>query len=175
MYCYRPKKKKEQWWIIIVIAGLMLLADISRPQVHAVIDRMHEDHTMTIVNEITPEYDPCALETVICEGEEQPEITKITPEDEIDMIIKNYFGEDWKLARAIMMSEGCYDTTAFNPTNNSNDRGIWQISRRWHPEVDDACARDVKCSTKETYRISKGGTDWHEWSGYLFGRYKKFL
>ena len=42
----------------------------------------------------------------------------------------------------------------------TGDRGIFQINRKWHPEVSDKCAFDYKCNTKEAIRIIK------EWNGY---------
>ena len=44
-----------------------------------------------------------------------------------------------------------------NPKNNSYDRGWFQISRRWHPEISDECATDIRCSTEFTIEmINKG-------------------
>lgn len=44
-----------------------------------------------------------------------------------------------------------------NPKNNSYDRGWFQISRRWHPEISDECSSDIKCSTEWTMdMINKG-------------------
>lgn len=49
-----------------------------------------------------------------------------------------------------------------NNTNGSRDRGLMQISKRWHPEVDDTCAYDVDCAMDWTAAyIEKHG--WDEW------------
>lgn len=50
-----------------------------------------------------------------------------------------------------------------NPKNASYDRGWFQISRKWHPEVSDECAFDLKCATSESIRIldERG---WDEWA-----------
>ena len=61
-----------------------------------------------------------------------------------------------------------------NP-DGSRDRGPWQINDRWHPEVSDACAFDLACSTGEAYRLSSQGSSWSAWSAYTNGRYKQFL
>ena len=49
-----------------------------------------------------------------------------------------------------------------NPYNNSYDRGFFQISRRYHPEVTDECAFDLECATKESIRIirQRGFEEW---------------
>lgn len=49
-----------------------------------------------------------------------------------------------------------------NTTNGSFDRGWFQISRKWHPEVTDECSVDIKCSTVESIRIinEKGFDEW---------------
>lgn len=42
------------------------------------------------------------------------------------------------------------------------DRGLWQISDKYHPEVSNSCAYDYSCSTKEAIRIIKkhGFKEW---------------
>ena len=50
-----------------------------------------------------------------------------------------------------------------NPTNNSYDRGIFQISRKWHPEVDDVQAFDFESATKEAIRIQRRA-GWEAWA-----------
>lgn len=44
------------------------------------------------------------------------------------------------------------------------DRGIFQINRRWHPQVSDECAFDYKCNTREAIKIRKAWGNWHAWS-----------
>lgn len=46
--------------------------------------------------------------------------------------------------------------------SNGEDRGIAQISKRWHPEVSDECAFDAECAmTWAAQRIKDGYI--HEW------------
>jgi Lysozyme like domain len=46
-------------------------------------------------------------------------------------------------------------------------RGLWQINKDWHPEVSDACAYDVTCSTRWSLeRIRAGYVD--EWSTWKY-------
>ena len=58
--------------------------------------------------------------------------------------------------------ESRFTPTAFNPTNKSNDRGIYQISKRWHPEVSDDVAYDPKQATEWTVERIKAGYG-YEW------------
>jgi peptidoglycan hydrolase-like protein with peptidoglycan-binding domain len=78
---------------------------------------------------------------------------------------------------AICLAESGGVTDAVNITGNkpktSRDRGLWQINDYWHPEVSDAEAFDAAQNARETFRISKSGTDWHEWATYNHGTYLK--
>lgn len=51
--------------------------------------------------------------------------------------------------------------------DGGESRGLWQIHRGWHPEVSDACAYDVTCSTDWSLeRIRAGYVD--EWSTWKY-------
>lgn len=92
--------------------------------------------------------------------------------------IKFVFKDNWKVAYAVMMSEGELNVKAFHQNNDrlrTHDRGLFQLNSFWHIEVLDSCAYNMECNIKEAYRISKGGTDWHEWYGYTKGDYLKYL
>lgn len=58
----------------------------------------------------------------------------------------------------------------FDPTKLGDDgqsRGLWQISKIWHPEVSSSCVFDVQCSTYWALkRIHKGYVN--EWSTFRF-------
>jgi hypothetical protein len=49
--------------------------------------------------------------------------------------------------------------------DDGESRGIFQISRRYHPEVSDACAYDYKCATEWSLaRIAAGhANEWTTW------------
>jgi|SRR5579864_8886516 len=49
--------------------------------------------------------------------------------------------------------------------DNGQSRGIWQINRVYHPEVSDACAYDVQCSTDWSLRRIQDGyvNEWTTW------------
>lgn len=179
MYCYSPKNKlklktKLQLVLIIILYTAIVLSPLYRDKIHQFkidefIAGFFKEKVIYVNNEEVPKYNPCELDVVVCDGE------KTTDKEAIDNIIKKYFGDNWKLARAVMMAEGNYNPRAFNPTNGSNDRGIWQISAKWHPEVSDACAYNVECSTNVAYQLSKGGEDWSAWWGFRTRSYLKFL
>jgi hypothetical protein len=51
--------------------------------------------------------------------------------------------------------------------DGGESRGLWQINKSWHPEVSDACAYDVTCSTDWSLeRIRAGYVD--EWSTWKY-------
>jgi hypothetical protein len=53
--------------------------------------------------------------------------------------------------------------------DGGDSRGLWQINKTWHPEVPDACAYDVSCSTHWSLeRIRDGYVD--EWSTWKYCR-----
>lgn len=52
-----------------------------------------------------------------------------------------------------------------NTHNNSFDRGYFQISRRWHPEVSDECSFNLECATRATIEIQKKSS-WNSWMCY---------
>ncbi|MGH9679334.1 MAG: hypothetical protein ACRD4Y_05250 [Candidatus Acidiferrales bacterium] len=55
--------------------------------------------------------------------------------------------------------------------DGGESRGLWQINRNWHPEVSDACAYDVRCSTRWSLeRIREGHSN--EWSTWKYCREK---
>jgi hypothetical protein len=67
------------------------------------------------------------------------------------------------------------DNTALNPPGRGIDRGILQINSYWHSEVTDLDAYNPVTAFREGYRISKAGTDFHEWVTFTSGAYQRFL
>lgn len=49
--------------------------------------------------------------------------------------------------------------------DGGESRGLWQINKEWHPEVSDACAYDVRCSTGWSLRRIRAGylDEWSTW------------
>lgn len=59
--------------------------------------------------------------------------------------------------------------------NQTGDRGLWQINRRYHPEVSDACALTPSCAAQAAFRISQGGVNWTSWTTFQNGSYRAHL
>lgn len=57
----------------------------------------------------------------------------------------------------------------------SVDRGLSQINSYWHSEVSDRCAYDTYCNLQQFYRISSHGRNFHPWSTYNSGAYRRFF
>lgn len=141
---------------------------------------MFEDKSFTVNNgvEITQkEFDPCGLRDVYCEGEENKTITTEQEEELLptETLVKEVFGDNWKLAYAIIMAESGGNQYAFNGNNRngSTDSGLWQINSIH--KLSDNCMYDVECSTEFSYRLSKGGSDFTPWVAYNNKAYLKFL
>jgi hypothetical protein len=49
--------------------------------------------------------------------------------------------------------------------DEGESRGLWQINKAWHPEVSDACAYEVACSTDWSLERIRGGyaDEWSTW------------
>ena len=91
--------------------------------------------------------------------------------------IQYVFGDNWKLAYGVMMSESGGKGTATNYNKDkarSADFGFWQINDYWH-DVSLECSRDIKCSTAFAYKLSKKGTDFSAWYGYRNKSYLTFM
>jgi hypothetical protein len=78
-------------------------------------------------------------------------------------------GVDPHIAEWIVAHESRHRPEAIGDGGES--RGLWQINKAWHPEVSDACAYDVTCSTGWSLdRIRAGYLD--EWSTWKYCKAK---
>jgi hypothetical protein len=74
-------------------------------------------------------------------------------------------GVDPQVAEWIVTHESSHHPEATGDGGDS--RGLWQINKEWHPEVSDACAYNVTCSTDWSLeRIHAGHVD--EWSTWKY-------
>jgi hypothetical protein len=55
--------------------------------------------------------------------------------------------------------------------DGGESRGLWQINKEWHPEVSDACAYNVRCSTGWSLERIRAGYA-NEWSTWKYCREK---
>lgn len=82
-------------------------------------------------------------------------------------------------ATAVAIRESGGDTAAYRDAsknkNGGNDRGLYQINSKWHPEVSDATAYDPVLATAAAYTISidketgVGFKNWEAWDGAKLG------
>jgi hypothetical protein len=93
-----------------------------------------------------------------------------------------FTGRGLRLAVAVGLAESDGNPTARGPNPptpgcpaGSLDRGAWQLNNCYHAEVSDACADDLACAARETYRISAAGSDWNQWTTYTSGAYQAQL
>ncbi len=96
----------------------------------------------------------------------QETITPSVSKTEIyDYLVKEakIYGVDPIKATWIVSKESQWDATKMGDDGNS--RGLWQISRIYHPEVSDACAMDWKCSTRWSMQwIAKDPSHIFQWT-----------
>ena len=105
-----------------------------------------------------------------------PTPTPVIPTDFVNYV-KFKFGPD--ADKAFLLLQGSTKCQGENPTFNpkaicdntlwgavGQDRGYWQINNVFHPDVNDWCASDVKCSTDYVYRMYKndGNTFSKRWT-----------
>ncbi len=99
-------------------------------------------------------------------------------------------GGDLAVAVAIGMAESgcdalaCYDDTtgsecsasAAAGSNDSIDRGVWQINSHYWKDVTNRCAFNGLCNALSSYnQVSGNGTNFTPWTTYLAGTYKRYL
>lgn len=72
-------------------------------------------------------------------------------------------GVDPQVAEWIVAHESRHRPAATGDGGES--RGLWQINRAWHPEVSDACAYNVTCSTDWSLERIRAGhiNEWSTW------------
>ena len=69
---------------------------------------------------------------------------------------KNFKWTDWLVRLAMCESTLNPDATLDNG-HYGLDRGLFQINNKYHPEVSDECAFDIKCATEWTmWRVKNG-------------------
>lgn len=89
-------------------------------------------------------------------------MAKLSPGELVALVRRHKF-PDPATAVAVILGESGGDPRATNREPGNIDRGLWQISSRWHPDVSDSDAYDAERSTAHAFRISSGGTDFNAW------------
>jgi len=121
---------------------------------------------------MTPEPVEVIHEPVVEEQVEEPREVLIRVEyttEGIKRLIRETFPEDAETALKIAACESGYNPEAYNPTNNSHDRGIFQISDKYHKktwtEMGYTDMHDVKQNI-EYARVLYEESGWNHWVCY---------
>ncbi len=84
------------------------------------------------------------------------------PEPESPQAIILRIADEYGINRALMTNMA-WSESRFEPlSDNGYDRGLFQINRKYHPEVSDECAFDAECAARWTAQRIKDGYS-HEW------------
>jgi hypothetical protein len=87
-----------------------------------------------------------------------------------------FSGNGWVISVAVSLAESQGWTRAvLINADCSHDRGLWQISNEWQPEVSDGQAFDPAGCAQAAFTISSGGSNWQPWTTYLNGAYQQFM
>lgn len=81
---------------------------------------------------------------------------------------------DPKLAAAIAFAESGGVPGAQVRSSKEWSVGLWQINLYAHPMYSAAQMKDPKQNARAALQISRGGTDWSQWSTYVNGAYHAF-
>lgn len=87
-----------------------------------------------------------------------------------------FTGDAVDIAVAVAHAESSFRLAAVNHnTNGTIDRGLWQINSVHSQYNGNQLLSDGLYNAKAAYQISSGGKDWHPWTTYNNGAYKKYL
>lgn len=135
----------------------------------------------SVVGEVKAVETPPAVAKIAAPAQAQSNVqkthlAKVETKEEVKAEIARVFGPHATTALCIAFHESGYQAKVTGPKrwvngvlhignrDGSRDRGVFQLNSRWHAEVSDAQAYDAKQNIAHAYRISKGGTDWHQWA-----------
>lgn len=111
-----------------------------------------------------------AFEEIIIPTKQEPKEVRIQvvyDQESIIEEIERVFGEGHIMLK-VAWCESRYDQFAFNPTNGSNDRGVFQISEFWHGVGDEMYDVPTNVAFAKKLYDRNGLSDWsasrHCWS-----------
>ena len=107
-----------------------------------------------------------ALETKV-EEPKKVEVKQEVKNDSVEGIITeiaNKYGVNPNFMIRLAFYESGLRSNALNCNNSDGgcDRGIMQWNSKWHPEIDDNCAYDVRCAVEKAAINIKYGKE-HQW------------
>ncbi len=157
-FIFRVKHSNIKTHIVyLLIIGNIIIWAVS----YMLTNQWYNDYIKIVENEIVVKVnakeevkEPTIAEELKKHKTSQEQITKIAEKH-------NFKWTNYLLRLADCESK--FKKDAYNPTNNSHDRGIFQISRKWHPEVSDECAYDIQCATEWTIKMINNGHQ-NQWS-----------
>jgi soluble lytic murein transglycosylase-like protein len=79
---------------------------------------------------------------------------------------------DVDTAAAIAMAESTGDPSA---RGAAGEVGLWQIHPPSHPEFDVSRLTEPDYNARAALLISRGGTDWHQWSTWRHGDFRRYM
>lgn len=84
---------------------------------------------------------------------------------------------NWDEVYCLIYHESRFDPFAYYANTNGAgvDRGLYQFSDYWHPEISSECAFDYKCATKHFIKIRVQDGNYHQWWGYKNGGCARFI
>lgn len=113
---------------------------------------------------------PLSGDTTLGVSEVQPQ----SPDD-IESKLKKYFGEEWRLAYAVMMAESSGDPKRIGDTHlQMPSVGLFQINQIWHHYSTEEL-QNPEFNIKIAKEISSKGRGWNNWTTYRTGQYQKYL
>jgi len=155
------KRKKTQWYSLLgwtIFCALVIYV----PTV------INDDIVRANLKEINQK------DQYIVKAMEMPNTDPILPNFSSDDTMKNEVmalieeaGLNTYEAYMIIQCESHWNPDAHGVNWNNKagvDRGLFQISSLYHPEVSNACAYDPICNTKEAIRIHNEWNGWGAWS-----------
>lgn len=97
-------------------------------------------------------------------------------------LVMRHTGDERRAAAAVATALGeSGGVTNARATNRmltgavNTDRGLWQISSIFHPQISDATADDPEAATAYAAKISRGFSDLSPWVAYSSGAYRRHL
>jgi hypothetical protein len=99
--------------------------------------------------------------------------TKVSGQSAVILIIKKYFGKDWKIAKAVAKTESHLNCDAVG--DNGNSFGLFQIYIPAHPEYANLDLFDCETNIRCAYEIYRERRNFSAWSTWNDGSYLAFM
>ena len=100
---------------------------------------------------------------------------KVLSQSELLALARRVGFRDPLLAAAVAMAESGGNALAVGDRDKGGSYGLWQINVRAHPQYAESSLYDPEYNARAALAISKGGDDWHDWSAFNDGSYKRWM